>query len=82
MKDVARGDVTIARVAHYCDRLQTSLERLHEAVADRDEAYRHRQALRAAKKGPGMQFNTGDYVLVPSHGNVANPRKQSKVMVG
>ena len=66
----------------YCDDLCVSLERLHRAAVDKGEADRRRAALRATRKGPGLRFNVGDYVMVPSHGTSPNPAKHSKCMTG
>ena len=61
-----------------------SLEVLHAEARDRADAQRRRHALRQAKKGPGMRFNVGDFVLVPAYGNAANKSafRPFKPMVG
>ena len=82
MKEAQRGDALTAVIEGHCTALIESLGRLHEAVRDQDEANRRRAALRAEKKGPGLRFNRGDFVMLPSHGNAANVQKHSKVMMG
>ena len=78
----ARGLVTTwARVEQHCARLEISLQRLHEKVKDQEEARMRRKALRAAKRPPGQNFNTGDYVMVTSANNQSNPFRTHKVMV-
>ena len=71
-------------VEKYCEDLLDSLEVLHADARNRADAQRRQHALRQAKKGPGMRFNPGDYVLVPAYGNGANKGafRPFKPMVG
>ena len=82
MKDAIEGTVEVAAIEKYCEALAESLERLHEEVRDKAEANRRRTALKEAKKGPGMRFNEGDFVVIPSQGNSPHPRKLFKVITG
>ena len=85
MKDVVTGHhVDVGIVEKYCEDLLDSLEVLHADARNRADAQRRQHALRQAKKGPGMRFNPGDYVLVPSYGNGANKGafRPFKPMVG
>ena len=84
MKDMVTGHVQVQQVEAFCEDLFDSLEVLHADARNRADAQRRQHALRQAKKGPGMRFNVGDLVLVPSYGNAANKSayRPFKPMVG
>ena len=80
MKTARKMVAKTSLVERHCAKLQRSLQRLHEAVADLTEAKRRRKALRAADK-PGLRFNVGDYIMVPAEDTQANPVRPSKLNV-
>ena len=79
LKDAQRGDIDMALVDKHCERLEESLANLHEHVRDTETARRRARALRETNASP-MRFSIGDYVLLPSKDNMANPLRHSKVM--
>ena len=79
LKDAQRGDIDMAVVDKYCERLERSLANLHEQVRDEGERRRRNQAMLTAR-APAMRFNVGDLVMVPAENNMANPIRHSKVM--
>ena len=74
MKDVVTGHIQVQKVEEFCKDLVDSLGVLHEEARHRADAQRRQHALRQVKKGSGMRFNPGDYVLVSAFGNGANKR--------
>lgn len=79
LKDARRGDIDMAMVDKYCERLEKSLANLHEQVRDEGERRRRRQAMMTAR-APAMRFNVGDLVVIPAEDNMANPFRHSKLM--
>ena len=79
-KDAVRLRIKAERVAEYCERLNDSLDELHEAIQDRASVLRRRRAMKNARK-PGMRFNVGDLVMVSASKNAAHPIRASKMMV-
>ena len=81
LKEAVNLTLPSALVDQYCDQLADSLRELHEECRDVETENRRRRAMKEAAKGPGMRFNTGDYVMVSATKNQVNRQRHNKNMV-